>query len=116
LCGCPLSNIREDIVISRKAFVVIRVRLGVESVSKGILHKVPHYVGFTIDGVNNACLVYSDCDVYPNNLDSSVPVFDDLCDAEVRNKISNHSDFFEYINKTPSLTERHERRTSFRLI
>jgi hypothetical protein len=115
LRGCPTGDIRVRRVIEQGALVIIRVRLSSESVSKSMLPKVPHHISFFIEGINVASVVHSDCDVYPINLDSTVPIFNDLSDPEVCKRVRNHRSILEYIGKPPS-TAGSERCTNYKLV
>jgi hypothetical protein len=109
LRGHPSDTIREEVVIQRGAFVVLK--LSFDRLEKKT--DAPSHIDFIIEGINDAGLVYSDSGVYPYNLDETVPVFDDLSDPAVRSRIRGAESFVAYIEETPKVGQ--ERIKHFKL-
>lgn len=113
--GCPDKNIQESIVIPQGAFVIIRPRLTTEGLPVEMIERLPRQLNYSFEGIDDAAFVYSDRDVYPCNMNASIPVFDDLSDPKVFGSLREIDNFLSYIGMERKTTGKYERDTILRL-
>lgn len=107
--GTPLMDMREEVSISEGAFVIINLKL---SGRRGL---TPQFVSLTIDGIENARLVFSSNGVYPMNIDPDTPVFEDLKDSVALQSDLDMVSFIEYIGRPLEAEPKSERQTQIQL-